>query len=88
MLEWELRKFKRMFPNLKHEMEGTKIPTVLDHFEKCRDEKEALEIVDFFEREGDITEEMANYLRANISKYRELFGTRKAGDYERRGLER
>jgi len=86
MLEWELKKFKKMFPNLKHEVEGTKIPTILDHFEKCKSDGDALELIDFFEKNGDISVEMANYLRKNISKYRELFGTRTEGEYERRGI--
>jgi hypothetical protein len=86
MLEWELKKFKKMFPNLKHEVEGTKIPTILDHFEKCKSDEDALELIDFFEKNGEISVEMANYLRKNLSKYRGLFGTRTQGEYERRGI--
>ncbi len=86
MLEWELKKFKKMFPNLKHEVDGTKIPTILDHFERCKSDKDALELIDFFESSGEISVEMANYLRKNLSKYRELFGTRATGEYERRGI--
>jgi hypothetical protein len=86
MIELTLKKFKKMFPNLCYEVEGVKIPTVIDHFERCKSEEEAIEIVDFFERKGEITPEMASFLRNNISKFSDLFGTRSKGDYERRGL--
>ncbi len=83
---WEREMFKKMFPNLYHELEGRVIPTILDHFEICQNEEEALEIVDFFERKGEITKEYANFLRENIKLFSYLFGTRKRGDYAKRGL--
>ncbi len=85
-MEWDREKFKRMFPNLYHELEGRTIPTILDHFEICENEEQALEIVDFFERTGEITKEYASFLRRNIKQFSYLFGTRKRGDYTRRGL--
>ena len=86
MLEWDVEKFRRMFPNPYYELQGTKVPTVLDHLEICRNEEEALEVIDFFERKGEITKEYANFLRKNIKQLSYLFGTRKRGDYARRGL--
>ncbi len=86
LLEWDREKFRRMFPNLYHELEGTKFPTVLDHLEICKNEEEALEVIDYFEKKGEITPEYASFLRANIKQLRSLFGTRKRGDYVRRGL--
>ena len=86
MLEWRKEKFRRMFPNLFNELEGDKIPTILDHLEICEDEKEALEIIEYFERREEITPEYASFLKANIDKLKFLFKTRKRGDYTRRGL--
>jgi len=74
-----------MFPNLFHELEGAKLPTVLDHLEVCKNEKEALEIIDYFERIGEITPQYASFLRSNVNRLG-IIGTRKRGDYERRGL--
>ncbi len=85
-MEWDREKFRRMFPNLFRELEGRSVPTVLDHLEICRNEEEALEIISYFERRGEITREYANFLKSNIKLLSYLFGTRKRGDYERRGL--
>lgn len=86
MLEWNREKFKKMFPNIFHELEGSRFPTILDHLEICQNESEALEIINYFERIGEITPEFATFLRDNIKLLNSLFGTRKRGDYERRGL--
>jgi hypothetical protein len=75
-----------MFPNLYQELEGRAIPTVLDHLEVCENEEQALEIIDYFEKRGEITKEYASFLRANIKLLSYLFGTRKRGEYARRGL--
>ena len=83
---WDKEVFKKMFPNLYHELEGRVLPTVLDHLEICQNEKEALEVIDFFERIGEITKEYANFLRKNIKLFSYLFGTRKRGDYAKYGL--
>lgn len=69
-----------------NELEGDKIPTILDHLEICENEKEALEIIDYFEKKKEITPEYASFLRANLNQLRFLFKTRKRGDYTRRGL--
>ncbi len=86
MIRWDVERFKKMFPNLYHELTGAKVPTVLDHLEICKNEKEALEIINYFERRGEITKEYAHFLRSNIKQLKYLFGKRKRGDYERRGL--
>ena len=85
-MEWDRKKFKRMFPNLYHEIEGRVLPTVFDHFEICENEEQALEIVEFFERTGEISKEFASFLKRNIRQFSYLFGTRKRGDYAKRGL--
>jgi len=84
MIEWDIEKFKRMFPNLYREIFD--MPTIYDHFEICKDENEALELIDYFERKGELSKEEAEYLRKNISKFKYLFGKRQRGDFARRGL--
>lgn len=81
-MEWDVERFKRMFPNLYREI--FKLPTIYDHIEVCRDEGEALEIIEYFERRGEISREQAESLRKNLPRH--LFGRRKRGDFERRGL--
>ncbi len=85
MIEWDVKKFKKMFPNLYQELEGSRFPTVIDHLERCEDEKQAEEIISYFERRGEITPEYAAYLRKNL-KNLGILGMRKRGDYERDGL--
>jgi hypothetical protein len=85
-MEWEREKFKKMFPNLSHEIEGRLIPTVMDHLEICKNEKEAIEVIEFFEGQGEITKEYAAFLKNNIKQLSFLFGRRVRGDYTRRGL--
>ncbi len=85
-MEWKKRKFQRMFPNLFHELEGKKLPTVLDHLEVCKTIEEALEVIEFFERRGEISVEYASFLKNNPSLLKSLIGTRERGEYTRRGL--
>jgi len=75
-----------MFPNLFHELEGKKLPTVLDHLEVCKTIEEALEVIEFFERRGEISVEYASFLKNNPSLLKSLIGTRERGEYTRRGL--
>ncbi len=82
MMEWDIGKFKRLFPNLYREI--FEMPTIYDHFEICQSDEEALEIIEYFERKGEISKEEAKYLRSNLPRF--LFGKRKRGDYARRGL--
>lgn len=85
-MEWRMEKFKKMFPNLYHELEGKDLPTVLDHLEVCRTIEEAIEVIDFFERKGEISKEYATFLKSNPSLLKSLIGTRVRGEYTRRGL--
>uniref|UniRef100_A0A7C4W2H6 DUF2095 domain-containing protein n=1 Tax=Geoglobus ahangari TaxID=113653 RepID=A0A7C4W2H6_9EURY len=85
-MEWEKWKFRRMFPNLFREIEGDVIPTVLDHLERCRNFEEAYEIIDYFEKRGEITKEYAEFLKSNKTLLSSIIGTRSAGKYEREGL--
>ncbi|MCS7121291.1 MAG: DUF2095 family protein [Archaeoglobaceae archaeon] len=86
-MEVEKEKFKKMFPNLYKEMfEDRVIPTLFDHLEVCENDQQAIEIINFFEKVGEISKEYAKYLREHVEDLRPLFGTRKRGDYARRGL--
>ncbi|WP_456469504.1 DUF2095 family protein [Archaeoglobus sp.] len=85
-MKWEKRKFQRMFPNLFHELEGRNLPTVLDHLEVCKTVEEAVEVIEFFEKKGEISTEYANFLKSNHSLLKSLIGTRERGEYTRRGL--
>lgn len=85
LIEWDREKFRRMFPNLYQELEGANLPTVLDHLERCENEEQAREIIDYFERRGEITPEYASWLRENVRKLG-ILGTRKKGEYERDGM--
>ncbi len=84
-MEWDTLKFRKMFPNLYKELENCKIPTVLNHLEVCSNLREAIEIIEYFEKIGEITPEFAKYLKSNISELN-IIGTRKRGDYERDGI--
>ncbi len=85
-MEWERERFKKMFPNLFHEMEGRNLPTVLDHLEVCRTIEEAIEIIDYFEKRGEISREYASFLKSSPSILKSIIGTRERGEYARRGL--
>lgn len=82
MIEWDMEKFKRMFPNLYRELFS--LPTIYDHLERCQNEGEALEIIEFFEKKGELSKYEADRLRRNLPKH--LFGKRERGDFERRGM--
>ncbi|MDW7989425.1 MAG: DUF2095 family protein [Archaeoglobaceae archaeon] len=62
------------------------IPTVIDHLEVCKTLEEAVEIINFFEKRGEISREYASFLRNNVSLLNSLIGKRKRGEYESRGL--
>lgn len=86
MIDWEKRKFRKMFPNLFREIEDDIIPTVLDHLERCRNIEEAYEIIDYFEKRGEITREYAEFLKSNKTLLSSIIGSRDAGKYEKEGL--
>jgi len=86
LISWDREKFRRMFPNLYREIESAKVPDVLDHLERCESEEEAIEIIEYFEKKGEITREFAAFLKSNRALLKSLIGTRKPGEYERWGL--
>ncbi len=62
-------------------------PTVIDFLRRCETDDEALEIINWMERRGEITPEMAKDLRITLTKKGvRAFGPKKEwGWYERHG---
>jgi hypothetical protein len=72
--------FKKLFPNIAKELEGNngihlKVdksrgynPTVVDFIKRCEKDEEAIEIIDFLEKRGEITKEYAESLRKRIKE--------------------
>lgn len=85
-MEWEKEKFRKMFPALYAEIGDRIIPTVIDHLEVCRSIEEAVEVIDYFERKGEISKEFASFLRSNVALLNSMIRKRKRGEYESRGL--
>ena len=61
------------------------IPGVVDFICRCETEEEAMEIIDYMLKKGDLTEEYANMLKNQLKKKGlEFFGEHRApGYYER-----
>lgn len=75
-----------MFPNLFQEVGDKVIPTVIDHLEVCKTVEEAIEVLSFFERMGEVSKEYVLFLKNNPALLVSMIGKRKRGEYERRGL--
>jgi len=86
MMEWEKKRFRKMFPNIYREIEGDILPSVLDHLERCRSVEEAHEIIDYFLKKGEITEEHAEFLKSSKIVLESVIGSREHGEYTKRGL--
>ncbi|MBC7109982.1 MAG: DUF2095 family protein [Archaeoglobi archaeon] len=81
--------FKKLFPNLYKELEryDSIYPTVLDHLQICENEKEAFEVIEYFERIEEITPDAAEFLKELIKRFGVgVFGRRKRGEWEKYGL--
>jgi hypothetical protein len=85
-VEWDREKFRKMFPALYAEIGDRLIPTVIDHLEVCKSLEEAMEVIEYFEKKGEITREFASFLRNNPSLLNSLIRKRRRGEYESRGL--
>ncbi len=85
-MEWERKKFRKMFPNLYQEIGDRVIPNVIDHLEVCQSIEEAIEIINYFERIGELTKEYASFLKSNPALLNSMIRKRKRGEYESRGL--
>ncbi|RLF91579.1 DUF2095 domain-containing protein [Thermococci archaeon] len=62
-------------------------PTIIDFLRRCETDEEALEIINWMEKQGEITPEMAKQLRVTlVHKGVRAFGPKKEwGWYERHG---
>lgn len=105
-LEWEREKFKKMFPNLYREIERGKYkidirklqpdpwrgyqPYPEDFIARARNEREAMEIIDYLEKIKEISAEKARELRERLAKNGiDSFGERRSpGFYFRKAEER
>lgn len=100
MREYSKEELRKMFPNLMKELEDVSIedkivlkidksrgfePTVIDFIKRCDRDEEALEIIDYLERKGEITKEYAESLRIRIREkgVRSFGRKRKPGYYFR-----
>ncbi|MCS7143813.1 MAG: DUF2095 family protein [Archaeoglobaceae archaeon] len=75
-----------MFPNLYQEVRDRLIPSVVDHLEVCNSLEEAIEIINYFERIGELSREYASFLKNNPTLLQSMIKKRKRGEYESRGL--
>lgn len=67
-------------------MEDRVIPNMLDHLEICKTIEEAIEILNYFERIGELSKEYASFLKNNPKLLQSMINKRKRGEYESRGL--
>ncbi|MCX8172518.1 MAG: DUF2095 family protein [Archaeoglobaceae archaeon] len=67
-------------------MEDRLIPTVVDHLEICKTVEEAIEIICYFEKIGELSREDAAFLKNNHTLLRSMINKRRRGEYESRGL--
>ncbi|MBE8540539.1 DUF2095 family protein [Geoglobus acetivorans] len=84
-MNWEKKRFRKMFPNIYRELEGDILPSVIDHIERCESVDEAHEVIEYFLKIGEISEEYAEFLKKS-EIVKDLIGSRKHGEYTRRGL--
>ena len=55
-----------------------KLPDVIDYLRRCKDEKEAIEIIDYMEKRGEISDSYAKKLRIQLlQKGLKSFGKKK-----------
>jgi hypothetical protein len=86
-MEWDWRTFRERFPHLAEEIsQNSHIPSIMDHFERCSGVEEALELIEFFYRHGEISKSFAESLKKNMDALSRLFNTRKPGEYTKRGI--
>jgi len=93
VLEFDVKRFKELFPHLAKEiLEGPPrigrdplegfLPGPVDYIRRCRTVKEAEEVIDYLERKGEISKEEAERLRRQLrEKGLESFGPRKTPGY-------
>ncbi len=93
MIEYDIEKFKKLFPHLAKELlEGAPrlgrdplrgfMPGAVDFIRRARTVEEAEEVIDYLEKKGEISKEEAEALRKQLrEKGLESFGRRKTPGY-------
>lgn len=94
MIEFDTEDFKKRYPHLAEEVlkdKGIKVkfdlfrgyqPNVIDFIRRCDTEEEAIEIVDYLERRGELTPEKAEEIRKKIRREGvRSFGPKKEDGY-------
>ncbi|MCX8187416.1 MAG: DUF2095 domain-containing protein [Nitrososphaeria archaeon] len=93
-MKFDEKTFKKLFPNLHHEMMSKKMnvsidavridrdeaekeamkprtptmPTAIDYLRRCEDDKEAMEVIDYLEKRGEISSDEAEGLRKQVTE--------------------
>ncbi len=67
----------------------TRFPSIVDHLLGCETDKEALEIIEYFEEKREINEKIIKKLKEQIKKngVRSFGEKRKKGSIEKKGLD-
>jgi len=98
MMEFDLEEFKRKYPHLSKELEegiGVEklsslistseppaMPGAVDYLRRCKSVQEALEVLDYLERTGELSKEHRQLLEAQLlSEGLESFGPKKDFGY-------
>lgn len=94
MIEFDVEEFKRKYPHLAEEVLGRKgirlkfdifrgyQPGVIDFIRRCDTEEEAIEIVDYLEKRGELTPDEAEEIRRKIQREGvRSFGPKKEDGY-------
>jgi hypothetical protein len=80
MIEFDVEEFKKKYPHLAEEVFGDKgikvkfdifrgyRPGVIDFIRRCDTEEEAIEIVNYLERRGELTQDEAEEIRRKIRR--------------------
>lgn len=97
MVEYDVEEFRKLFPKLSKEILGrnaTKVnslvkdplhnyvPNIYDFLGRVRSVEEGLEVIDYLERKGELSKELADSLREILkTKGIEAFGERREFGY-------
>jgi len=97
LIEYDVEEFRKLFPKLSKEILGrnpTKVnslvkdplhnyvPNIYDFLGRVRSVEEGLEVIDYLERKGELSKELADSLRETLkTKGIEAFGERREFGY-------
>lgn len=97
MIEYDVEEFRRLFPKLSKEILSRNtakvnslvkdplhnyVPSIYDFLGRVRSVEEGLEVIDYLERRGELSKELADSLRETLrTKGIEAFGGRREFGY-------